>query len=370
MKQGQSAEWSDWRWQLRNRLKTVDDFSGLIELTEEEKAALESNQITFPTAVTPYYASLCDPKDPTCPIRRQAIPLPAEARSYPFEHIDALAEEEQSPVPFLVHRYPDRALVIATQLCATYCRHCTRRRRVGLENVALTEQDLERIREYLQTHEQIKDVIISGGDPLTLSDERLVHIMDVIASVPHVEIIRIGTRAPVTNPFRITDELVQVLQGYPTVWVSTHFNHPKEITPEAREACTKLVNGGIPVLNQTVLLVGINDSAEVQQELVRKLVQMKVQPYYLYQCDLVAGIEHFRTSPEVGLRIISALQGRTTGFAIPRFVIDAPGGGGKIPLEPRRIIKETPTELYLQNYEGKCIRYPKKRFPTVCTGCM
>ncbi|MCK9221067.1 MAG: KamA family radical SAM protein [Limnochordia bacterium] len=369
MKHSQSVEWTDWQWQLRHRLRTEGDFCPVIELTCQERTALRCENIGLPTAVTPYYASLCDPKDPSCPIRRQAIPLPEEMISYSFENIDSLAEETQSPIPFLVHRYPDRVLIMATHLCATYCRHCTRRRRVGLENVTIADEDLARIRDYLETH-KIRDVLISGGDPLCLSDARLANILNVIDSVPHVEILRIGTRTPVTNPFRITQDLVDILRRHRSLWISTHFNHPKEITEEAKQACSLLIDHGIPVLNQTVLLAGINDSTKIQQELVRQLVRMKVYPYYLYQCDLVSGIEHFRTPPQVGINIIKELQGRTTGFAVPRFVIDAPGGGGKIPLEPQRIIKETPTELILQNYEGKCFRYPTKRLPAVCTGCM
>lgn len=350
-------DWHDWRWQFANRLRTEADFAQLIELTDSEKEALSNP--SFAVAVTPYFASLIDKHNPNCPIRRQAIPLVEE--SIPDIHglADPLAEDAMSPVSNLVHRYPDRVLLIVTETCHMYCRHCTRRRRVGFKEKPISKADLENAAGYIQQNPYIRDVLISGGDPLTLSDHSLEQIIKAIREIPHVEIIRIGTRAPVTNPFRITPKLVRMLRKYHPLWINVQFNHPLEITPEASQACAMLADAGVPLGNQTVLLRGINDSVAVQKELVHKLVQIRVRPYYLYQCDLAAGIGHFRTPVSLGIEVMEQLHGHTSGFAIPTFVVDAPGGGGKIPILPQYMICQTPEKIVIRNYEGKIFSYPK-----------
>lgn len=354
------VEWKNWTWQFRNRLRTEDDFAKYITLTDTEKVALANNE-AFPVAVTPYFASLIDKDDPNCPIRKQSLPIEAEMLTAHNEMIDPLDEEESSPVPNLIHRYPDRALLIVTETCNMYCRHCTRRRRVGFQEKAISSKILEQIVDYLTNNTQIRDILISGGDPLTLSDQKLESIIAPIKAIPHIEVIRIGTRAPVTNPFRITPELVTMLRKYHPIWINVQFNHEREITAEAKVACAMLADAGIPLGNQTVLLRGVNDSIAVQKKLVQELVKMRVRPYYLYQCDLAQGLEHFRTPVSLGVEIMENLQGHTSGFAIPTFVIDAPNGGGKIPVLPQYILYQTPDKIVLRNFEGKTFSYPEPK---------
>jgi lysine 2,3-aminomutase len=352
--------WHDWRWQFRHRLRTIEQLGKVIKLTPEEEAAL--SQPNFVVGITPYFASLMDPEDPTCPIRRQAIPLAAEGASGPGTAADPLNEEGLSPVSRIIHRYPDRVVLLGTETCHTYCRHCTRRRRVGMVEKGLTRDELEGAVEYIAGRPEIRDVLISGGDPLTLANGQLDRILAKIRAVPHVEIIRIGTRAPVTNPYRITPDLVAVLKKYHPLWINVQFNHPKEITEASARACAALVDAGIPVGNQTVLLKGINDSVDVQKRLVQELLKLRIRPYYLYQCDLAKGIDHFRTPVARGIEIIEGLRGHTSGLAVPTFVIDAPGGGGKIPVSPQYVISQSPEKVVLRTYDGKIVEYPEPQF--------
>ncbi len=352
------TQWVDWRWQLRHRIRSVDRlleyFPGL-----SDPEALAGASRRFPLAVTPYYASLIRAADPTDPIFQMAVPQIGELFDGPFLTEDPLSEEEDMPVPGLVHRYPDRALLIATSACAVYCRHCTRKRVTGHREGVMTRAELDRVVGYLRRHPEIRDLIVSGGDPLTLATGVLEEILAVLRSIPSLEIIRIGTRAPVTLPMRITDELVKVIRRYHPVYVNTHFNHPVELTPESTEACLRLADAGIPLGNQSVLLKGVNDSAEVLEELFRALLRIRVRPYYLFQCDLVQGVEHFRTPISRGLEIMEYLRGRLSGLAIPTFVVDAPHGGGKIPLLPNYILSMSPSHTVLRNFEGMIVSYPE-----------
>lgn len=357
-----SPSWSDWRWQMRHRIRTVDQlaetFTGLV-LPPGVRRAAEA----FPLAITPYYASLIQRLDETDPIFRMAVPQPLELFDPPFLKEDPLEEDEDMPVPGLVHRYPDRALLIATSTCAMYCRHCTRKRVAGQRESAVGPQRLANQVAYLRAHPEIKDVVVSGGDPFTLTTEMLERILAAVRSVPSVEVIRIGTRTPVTLPMRVDDALVSMLRRYQPVWVNTHFNHPVELTPAAIAACARLVDAGIPVGNQSVLLKGVNDDPRVMEELLRRLVRNRIRPYYLYQCDLVRGVEHFRTPLSRGLQLMEYLRGRVSGFAIPTFVVDLPGGGGKIPLLPDYVISSSPTHTVLRNFEGMMVSYPEPGAP-------
>jgi len=345
-------QWNDWHWQMSNRITTHEELLESMSLPAEEAEQIERCLENFRMAITPYYFSLMDPKNPKCPIRQQAIPSIHELNTSSCDLEDPLHEEADSPVPGLTHRYPDRVLLLVTDQCSMYCRHCTRRRMAGQTDQALPLNRFKRALEYIRSNPQIRDVLISGGDPLTLSDDRLDFILSNLRSIPHVEIIRIGTRTPVVLPMRITDRLVEVLQKYHPIWINTHFNHPQELTVEARNALTKLANAGIPLGNQSVLLKGINDCPVTMKKLVHELVKCRVRPYYLYQCDLSVGIEHFRTSVATGLKIIEMLRGHTSGFAVPTFVVDAPGGGGKIPLQPNYLISQSNDKVVLRNYEG------------------
>jgi lysine 2,3-aminomutase len=343
--------WQDWQWQLRHRLSTVEELSQCIHLTNEEVQGLNA-QDHFRVDITPYFASLIDPEDPTCPIRRQVIPLGRELEDFDGMQVDSLAEEQHSPVPGLVHRYPDRVLMLVTTHCASYCRYCTRSRIVGDLDASYQKADLEQQIDYLRRTPQVRDVLLSGGDPLTLSPILLDYLLSKLRAIPHIEIIRIGTRVPVFLPQRITNELCEMLRRYHPLWMNVHINHPKEITPELSQALTKLADAGIPLGNQSVLLAGINDSIEVQRELVHKLVLNRVRPYYLYQCDLVKGAGHFRTTVARGIEIIEGLRGHTSGYAVPTYVVDAPGGGGKIPVQPQYMISQGVNKVILRNYEG------------------
>jgi len=352
-------EWSDWRWQFRNRLRNADDLARVINLTHREKQALTNGSLKLPVAVTPYLATLADPDDPTCPIRRQVIPWPEELDVSENDEWDPLSEEKQSPVANITHRYEDRVLFIVTEMCHTYCRHCTRRRIVGFEEKAISQGEVDEAVDYIRRHPVIRDVLVSGGDPLALGNEKLECILTELRRIPHVEVIRIGTRAPGSNPFRVTPELVEMLRKYHPLWINLQFNHPREITPEVRVACARLADAGFPLGNQTVLLRGINDSVGVQKKLVHELVKMRVRPYYLYQCDLSPGISHFRTPVATGIEIMENLRGHTSGYAVPAYVVDAPGGGGKIPLSPEYLISQSPREVIMRNYKGEIYRYPE-----------
>lgn len=346
------AEWNDWRWQMANRISTLEQLEKHISLDPGEKNGIGQCLRKFRMAVTPYYFSLIDQNNPNCPIRKQTIPSIMELQSSSADCDDPLHEDCDSPVPGLTHRYPDRVLMLVTDQCAMYCRHCTRRRFAGANDRHKPKKDLLKAINYIYSHKEIRDVIVSGGDPLSLSDEMLEYILSSLRKIPHVEIIRLGTRIPVVLPQRITPELVSMISKYHPVWVNTHFNHPRELTPEAEQALALMINSGIPLGNQSVLLKGINDCPIVMKELVHKLVKNRVRPYYLYQCDLSRGIEHFRTSISTGIHIIEMLRGHTSGLAVPTFVVDAPGGGGKIPLQPNYQLSQSRDQVILRNYEG------------------
>jgi len=353
-----SSLWNDWRWQMRNRIRTV---SQLLKLFPELRSQSELERVVskYPMAITPYYASLIRHADMSDPIFQMSVPQMEEMFDPPFLHADPLEEEVDMPVPNLVRRYPDRALIIATTMCSMYCRHCTRKRVAGTKESSISADQLGKIAAYLAANPQITDVIISGGDPFTLTMDVLERIIAAVRGVPSVEIIRLGTRTPVVMPQRITEELVGMLRKYHPIWVNTHFNHPRELTPEAAAACRRLADAGIPLGNQTVLLRGINDDPRIIEELCRGLVRMRVRPYYLFQCDLVRGIEHFRTPISRGLEIMEYLRGRLSGLAIPNYVVDTPQGGGKIPLLPNYIVSVSPTHTVLRNCEGMMVSYPE-----------
>lgn len=350
-------QWNDWHWQLRNRLVTLDQVSKAVNLTEIEKAGISETLKVLRMAITPYYASLANPDDPKCPVRRMAVPSSLELSVNAHEEIDPLNEDGDSPVPGLTHRYPDRVLLLVTDQCSMYCRHCTRRRFAGAHDMAMPKEQLEACYDYIRRTPTVRDVVVSGGDPFTLEDDVLDEILTNLRSIPHVEIIRIGTRTPVVLPMRITDNLVKMLSKHHPVYVNTHFNHPSEMTPEAMAACAKLANAGIPLGNQTVLLKGINDCPHLMKKLMHTLVKNRVRPYYIYQCDLVRGLEHFRTPIASGVRIIEFLRGHTSGLAVPVFVVDAPGGAGKIPLAPNYQLSQAGTQVILRNYEGMICVY-------------
>jgi lysine 2,3-aminomutase len=356
-KDATQEEWDDWRWQLKHRVTRAEQLKLILNLSPEEIEAIEASKGRMATAITPYFAKLMDRNDSNCPIRRQAIPTMAEFHFSPADLLDPCAEDENSPVYGLVHRYPDRALLLVTDKCAVYCRYCTRRRMVGSSEKCITEEDLDEAIAYIQATKKVRDVLISGGDPLLLEDDHLERIVAKVRKIPHVEIIRIGTRVPVTLPQRITPRLASILKKYHPLWISIHFTHPKEITKEVRRACATLAEAGIPLGSQTVLLRGINDRPLVMKRLMHELLKIRVRPYYIYQCDLAMGTEHFRTPIAVGINIIEKLRGHTTGYAVPSFVIDAPGGGGKIPVAPTYLISQDKGKVVLRNYQGKVFEY-------------
>jgi lysine 2,3-aminomutase len=354
-----ASQWNDWHWQLRNRIRSLDQLARILDLSVDEMAAIQRRTGTLPLAITPYYASLLDPGNPSQPLRRTAVPVNDEYVRSPGEAEDPLGEDHDSPVPGLVHRYPDRVLFLVTSFCSTNCRYCTRSRLVGTESGQTgVYQRWERAVEYIERTPAVRDVLISGGDPLTLSDEKLEWLLARLRAIKHVEIIRIGTKVPVVLPQRVTPQLVRMLRRYHPLWMSVHFTHPDELTPEVQAACARLADAGIPLGSQTVLLAGINDSVDTMKELVHGLLRIRVKPYYLYQCDPILGSAHFRTPVSRGLEIIQALRGHTTGYAVPTYVIDAPGGGGKIPLLPDSVVGREGDDLLLRNYEGKIFRYP------------
>lgn len=358
LKSSTPPQWNDWRWQIRNRIRTLEQLSAYLPGLSE-RTDLKAVIAKYPMAITPYYASLIRRPDLSDPIFRMSVPSPQELSDPPCLSEDPLEEHVDMPVPGLIHRYKDRALVIATTTCSMYCRHCTRKRIAGTRETAISSRRLRQVVDYLQTHPEVSDVIISGGDPLTMADAALEAVLSAVRSVPTVQIIRIGTRVPVVLPMRITDELVQMLKKYHPLWINTHFNHPNELTAESAAACTKLADAGIPLGNQSVLLRGVNDQPQILEELYRGLVRVRVRPYYLYQCDLVRGVEHFRTSVRAGIEIMEYLRGRISGIAIPTFVVDAPHGGGKIPVLPNYVVSMSPTHTVLRNYEGLLVHYPE-----------
>ena len=351
------AEWNDWKWQVRNRIETLEELKKYVRLTTEEEEGVRKSLETLRMAITPYYLSLIDPENPNDPVRRQCIPTAAETHISPADLLDPLHEDEDSPTPGLTHRYPDRVLFLITDMCSMYCRHCTRRRFAGQKDCESTTDRIEKALAYIEKTECVRDVLLSGGDALMVADSRLEYIIKRLRAIPHVEIVRIGTRTPVVCPQRITPELCAMLKKYHPVWVNTHFNHPNEVTPEAVKACEMLADAGIPLDNQSVLLRGVNDCVHVMRNLVHLLVKMRVRPYYIYQCDLSMGLEHFRTPVSKGIEIIEGLRGHTSGFCIPTFVVDAPGGGGKTPVMPQYVISQSPTRVVLRNFEGVITTY-------------
>jgi len=366
-------EWNDYRWQLRNRLTSVEDFDKLLNMTDEQRKDLLACMGKFRVAVTPYYASLMDPDDPRCPVRMQGIPTPAELIVREEDMEDQLAETIDSPTPNITHRYPDRVLFVVTEMCSMYCRHCTRRRIVGGTESIVSDEVIDNAITYIQRNKEVRDVLLSGGDPLVLSDEQLEQIIKRVRAIDHIEIIRIGSRMPVVCPQRITPELVAMLKKYHPLYLNTHFNHPKEITPESTLACARLADAGINLGNQSVLLRGVNDCANVMKKLVQGLVRIRVKPYYYYQCDLAMGITHFRTPISKGIEIYESLRGHTTGFAVPMYIIDAVGGGGKTPVIPQYLLSQAPNQVILRNYEGVISRYTEPEdyveVPCECDDC-
>ncbi|MDY6917038.1 MAG: KamA family radical SAM protein [Chloroflexota bacterium] len=349
--------WKDWKWQFANRITSIDELSSFIPLSSQEKAELKLVTREYPLSVTPYYLCLMNPEDPDDPIRRQAIPCLEETALAGIGLDDPLEERGDSVVPGLVHRYPDRVLMVLTNICPVFCRHCTRKREWRHGKWIRTRDQVEAMLGYIRDNTSIRDVIISGGDPLVLSVGRLEEVISGLRRIRHVDIIRIGSRFPVVLPQRIDDELCSMLSGYGPVWFNTHFNHEREITPESAAACERLLRAGVPVNNQSVLLRGVNDSVEAQTRLCHGLLKSRVRPYYLFQCDEVRGTEHLRTPVDVGLKIIEGMRGHTSGLAIPTFVVDLPNGGGKVPLQPNYVKSHTKSELVLRNYEFRLFRY-------------
>ncbi|HVP12627.1 MAG TPA: KamA family radical SAM protein [Phycisphaerae bacterium] len=353
------GDWNDWRWQLSHRIRDAKALERIVRLTGDERAALQQCSSHLPVGITPYYASLVDPDNAKDPIRRTLIPVMGEFVHSPGEADDPLGEDAHMPVPGLVHRYPDRVLFLVTKFCASYCRYCTRARMVGQTGeYHLGTDQYEKALGYIAGHPEVRDVLLSGGDPLSLDDDRLQRLLSRLRAIRHVEFVRIGTKIPTVLPQRITPQLVKLLHRYHPLWMSIHFVHPTELTPEVAQACERLADGGIPLGSQTVLTQGINDDVETMKRLFQGLLKIRVRPYYIYQCDPISGSGHFRTSIEKGLEIISGLRGYTTGYAVPTFVVDAPGGGGKIPLLPDPIVGRDGDSVLLRNYEGKVFRYP------------
>lgn len=349
--------WNDWKWQVKNRITTLDEIKSLLSLTPEEEEGIKRSGGRLAMAITPYFFSLIDKTDTDCPIRKQSVPRINEFSIENCDLVDPCGEDNHSPVSGLVHRYPDRVLLLVTDSCAMYCRYCTRRRMVGDEQPPMSIERFEEAFKYIKSKRSIRDVLISGGDPLMLKTEHLEYYLKKLSSISHIDIIRIGTRVPVTLPMRVDEELVSMLKKYHPVYMSVHFSHPKEITPDVKNACSMLAGAGIPLGSQTVLLKGINDKPSTMKRLMQKLLSIRVRPYYIYQCDLAVGTGHFRTAVSVGINIIEKLRGHTTGYAVPTFVVDAPGGGGKIPVGPTYLISQAKGNVTLRNYEGKIFEY-------------
>ena len=367
-------QWNDWKWQVKNRIETYEELSKYFTFEPAEAEGIKKALAKFRMAITPYYLSLIDPNDPYDPIRRQAIPQGAECNIAPADLNDPLHEDEDSPAPGLTHRYPDRVLFLITDMCSMYCRHCTRRRFAGQKDDESPSERIEKCLAYIEKTPQVRDVLLSGGDALMVSDAKLEYIIQRLRAIPHVEIVRIGSRTPVVCPQRITPELCDMLKKYHPIWLNTHFNHPNEFTPEAEQALARLANAGIPLGNQTVLLRGVNDCVHVMKKLVNELAYIRVRPYYIYACDPSLGLSHFRTPVSKGIEIMEGLRGHTSGLCVPTFVVDAPGGGGKTPVMPTYLISQTPRKIVLRNFEGVITTYtePEHYEPTchcpVCTG--
>ena len=366
-------KWNDWRWQLSHRLNTVEEIEKIIPLTDSERKALQTSGL-FRVDITPYFISLIDPDDPNDPVRIQIIPRAEEMQAFTAMMEDSLAEDRHSPVPGLVHRYPDRVLMLVTTQCASYCRYCTRSRIVGDPGQTFSRQEFEAQIEYLKRTPQVRDVLLSGGDPLVLAPKILEEILSRLREIPHIEIVRIGSRVPVFLPMRVTQELCDMLEKYHPLWINIHINHPNEISQELADACDRMTRAGIPLGNQSVLLAGVNDCVHIQRELVQKTTRIRVRPYYLYQCDLVEGAGHFRTPVAKGIEIIEGLRGHTSGYAVPQFIVDAPGGGGKIPVMPNYQISASDHKIILRNYEGYVTTYEEpveytSHDPATCSYC-
>ena len=355
--------WNSWIWQQQNRVRTMEKLRPVINVTQEEEDAFVKSSEIFNMAITPYYAALMDPDDENCPIRLQSVPKMGELTIQPDDLEDPLGEEKDMPVPGITHRYPDRVLFYTTHHCPVFCRHCTRKRKVADPTSAAQKEQLEAGLDYIRRTPAIRDVVISGGDPLSNSDDRLDYIMGSLRKIPHVEIFRLGTRNLVTLPHRITDDFVAMVRKHRPLYIHTHFNHPKECTAEAFEACAKLADAGLPINNQMVLMKGINDTPEVVMRLNHLLLMMRVRPYYMFQCDLSQGISHFRTSVETGINIIEHLRGHTSGMAVPHYVIDAPGGGGKVPVIPKYVQSIDEDKVILRNYKNVVYEYPQPPKP-------
>jgi lysine 2,3-aminomutase len=366
-------KWNDWRWQLSHRLNTAEEIEKIVSLTDSERKALQTSGL-FRVDVTPYFISLIDPDDPHDPVRQQIIPRAEEMQAFTAMMEDSLAEDRHSPVPGLVHRYPDRVLMLVTTQCASYCRYCTRSRIVGDPGQTFSRQEFEAQIEYLKRTPQVRDVLLSGGDPLVLAPKILEEILTRLRDIPHIEIIRIGSRVPVFLPMRVTQELCDMLQKFHPLWINIHINHPNEISQELADACDRMSRAGIPLGNQSVLLAGVNDCVHIQRELVQKITRIRVRPYYLYQCDLVEGAGHFRTPVAKGIEIIEGLRGHTSGYAVPQYIVDAPGGGGKIPVMPNYQISASDHKIILRNYEGYVTTYEEPtqytaHDPATCPYC-
>lgn len=356
-----AGEWGNWRWQLRHRLTDLAGLERVFVLSDEERAAVQKRNGALPVGITPYYASLLDLQDPSDPLRRTKIPILAEYQHAEGEYIDPLGEEGHSPVPGIVHTYPDKVLFLVTDFCATYCRYCTRSRMVGAGEYLPDKKQWECALDYIREYADIRDVLLSGGDPLILSDDRLEWILERLHAIPHVEFLRIGTKVPAVLPQRITMDLARLLRRFQPLWLSIHFTHPDELTPEVEQACALLADSGVPMGSQTVLLAGVNDDLETMKALMQGLLRLRVKPYYLHQCDPVVGSTHFKTSVAAGQALIRGLHGHTTGYAVPMYMVDAPGGGGKVPLGPDYIVGRDGNDLLLHNYQGELFRYRDRR---------
>jgi lysine 2,3-aminomutase len=351
-------DWNSWKWQLKNRITKLEHLEQYMELTAEERTGCLFAKDKLAMAVTPYFFNLIDPENPNCPVRRQVIPRSGEMQTAPEEMLDPVGEENTKPVDGIVHRYPDRVLFLVTDRCAAYCRYCTRSRLVSNAQDYNFHPEFESGLEYIRKHSEIRDVLLSGGDPLLLSDRKIDYLLGELKRIPHVEFIRIGSRIPVFLPQRITPELCEIFKKHGPVWISIHVNHPNECTLALRDACEQLTYAGVPIGNQSVLLREVNDNTEVMQSLIHRLLMMRVRPYYLYQCDLITGSAHLRADPRKGIEIIRSLRGHTTGYSIPQFVIDAPGGGGKIPINPDYVKEITNEAIVMRNFNGDEYRYP------------
>jgi lysine 2,3-aminomutase len=351
------ADWEDWRWQIRNRIRTLEVAQKVFNLTDNEIKGIKGAGDKLTMSIPPYWASIIDPNNPACPIRLQSVPQAEEFETAPEELLDPCGEEGSSAVKGLVHRYPDRVLFLVNEMCAMYCRYCTRSRMVGDGNHTLNLSTYEPALNYIREHKEIRDVLISGGDPLTLADRTLEFLISSLKAIPHVEFVRIGTRIPVTMPQRVTPELLAMFKKYSPIWMSVHFNHPDEVTPRVKHACNMIADSGIPMGSQTVLLRGVNDKPEIMKKLFHELLKIRVRPYYIYQCDPIVGSRHFRTTVATGLNIMQNLRGHTTGYAVPTYVIDGPGGGGKIPINPDYMVSHKDGKYVIKNYKGELYTY-------------